>query len=166
MVKKNNYLPKYSNTLLCKKNNSVFYRIYYLIMSKPFFHRHKTKFKYISVSLLGEIIDFTILYVFTSILGIFYLFSATISYISAVLFNFLLNQKYTFKFKPKDNIDFFKAMAKCFTISLSSMIVNLVLLAFTVEFFHLNYMLAKLIVSLVLSVFVYLFYSSILKNKK
>jgi putative flippase GtrA len=57
-------------------------------------------------------------------------------------------------------------MAKCFTISLSSMIVNLVLLAFTVEFFHLNYMLAKLIVSLVLSVFVYLFYSSILKNKK
>ena len=158
--------PKFSNTLLSKKNNSLVYRVYYSIMALPFFYKNKTKIKYVVVGLLGEIVDFSLLYILTTFAGIFYLFSATISYLSAIFFNFTLNRKYTFKFKSKNFVDFIKAMLQYFTVSFLAMIVNLFLLGLLVQSTNMNYMLAKLIVTLFLFVFIYLSHHSILKSKK
>jgi len=165
MIKETSQPPKFRNTLLSKKNNSLIYKIYYYIMAIPFFYKNKTKIKYIVVSLLGEVVDFSVLYILTTFVGIFYLLSATISYLSAMFFNFTLNRKYTFKFKPKNFIDFIKAMLQYFGVSFLAMFINLFLLGLLVQLTNINYMFAKLIVTLFLSVFIYLSHHSILKSK-
>jgi len=163
MALENKKPPKFSNTLLSKKNNSLVYSVYYSIMALPFFYKNKTKIKYIIIGLLGEIVDFSVLYILTNFVGIFYLFSATISYLSAVFFDFTLNRKYTFKFKSKNFIKFIKAMFKYFGVSFLAMLVNLFLLGLLVQSTKINYMLAKLIVSLALFIFIYQSHHSILK---
>ena len=45
MALENKKPPKFSNTLLSKKNNSLAYSVYYSIMAMPFFYKNKTKIK-------------------------------------------------------------------------------------------------------------------------
>jgi len=163
MALENKKPPKFSDTLLSKKNNSLAYSFYYSIMALPFFYKNKTKIKYIVIGLLGEIVDFSVLYILTNFCGVFYLLSATISYLSAIFFNFTLNRKYTFKFKPKKFINFIKAMFQYFGVSFLAMLVNLFLLGLLVQSTNMNYMLAKLIVSVLLFIFIYKSHHSILK---
>jgi putative flippase GtrA len=143
-------LNDFNKSLLIKKKSDVFHKIYYNIISYSFFYKHKQLLKYLSVGLVGVIVDFVLLYLFTEFLGLFYLISATLSYIFGITANFILNKKYTFKFEQNKFRKNFKAFSSYFIVSISSMVITLLFMSLAVEFLNLDYMFAKIIISLLM----------------
>jgi len=92
--------PSFFNSLLVHKKTSFFHKIYYRLIDFKLFYKHKKRLKYSIISLSGEIIDFSFLILFTDVFGLFYLLSAFLSYLIALLNNFFLNLRFTFKYRP------------------------------------------------------------------
>ncbi|HOF01075.1 MAG TPA: GtrA family protein [Spirochaetota bacterium] len=56
---------------------------------------------YVALAGVATIVDFTVLFIMTSVFNIWYLLSATISYFCGMLTNFTLNKIFNFKNKSK-----------------------------------------------------------------
>ena len=140
---------KFSNTLLSHKNSSLFHRIYYWLISIPFFYRNKTRIKYASVGLSGEIVDYLILFLLTTIFNVFYLLSAFVSYTFAIFVNFNFQKKQTFKYRTRNLKEYLNSFFGFFTVSITGLVSTIVLMAVLVSLFNIHYIIAKLITGMI-----------------
>jgi putative flippase GtrA len=157
--------PSFFNSLLIYKKRSIFHKIYYWLIDFRLFYKNKKTLKYSLISISGEIIDFSLLLLFTEIIHIFYLLSAFLSYLVALINNFLLNLRFTFKYKPLNLLDFSRSLINYFVVSISGLILNLLLIGFLVELLFLNYIIAKLISSLIIFILMYTGHNFVLGKK-
>lgn len=158
--------PSFLNSLIIYKKRSIFYKFYYWLIDFKLFYRNKKTLKYSLISLSGELIDFSFLLLFTEIFNLFYLLSALISYLIALTNNFLLNLRFTFKYKPLNSLDFIRSLVNYFLISVFGLILNLLLIGFLVEIFKIHYIIAKLISAVIIFIFIYTGHNFILGNKE
>ena len=66
--------------------------------------KHGTKFRFGLIGGLNTLLDFGLLFAFSSILGVPKLFANILSTSVAFVFSFFANKKYTFKSSSKENI--------------------------------------------------------------
>lgn len=115
----------------------------YLSRYFPIFKKLRKLSKYLFFSVLATLSDIIVLYLLTDILGIYYLVSATFSYIVGMFIAFFGNLKYTFEknHKKKVSIQFIN-----FTIiSLIGLGLNIVFMKFFTDSLGVWYMLSKII---------------------
>jgi len=157
---------RFSDTLLSQKKRSIFHKIYYWVISIPWLYKYKTKIKYASVGLSGEIVDFLVLFILTSVFNVFYLLSTLISYICAVFVNFNFQKRYTFKYRTSGLSDYFNSFFRFFAISITGLIATIILMVLLVSLINLHYILAKLITGVVVFILNFNGHSSVLSKPK
>jgi dolichol-phosphate mannosyltransferase len=113
----------------------------------------KTFFPYLAISAFATSIDYLVLYLLTSFIGIFYLISSIISYCIGTTINYILNKRFNFKFTNKPVL---KEFSTFMIINLLGLVLNSILMYFFVAFADLNYLIAKTI-----SVFIVFFWNYI-----
>ncbi|HYA31267.1 MAG TPA: GtrA family protein [Thermodesulfovibrionales bacterium] len=92
------------------------------------------------IGAFSTLIDVGLLYFFTEYIGIWYLYSATVSYICGMIINFLLNKYLNFRDTSRNYLRQFSFFA---LISMSSLALTLGLLYIAVEIYSINYLLGK-----------------------
>jgi len=97
--------------------------------------------KYSSVGISAAIIDFSVLYILTEYFKLYYLLSATISFILAAFFNYNLNRRWTFRSSGNQN----KQLPVFFIIAILGILLNNHIMYIGVEKFGLWYIYAKII---------------------
>jgi putative flippase GtrA len=157
--------PKFKDTLLVFKKNTFFHKIYYRLIDIALIYKNRKTLKYSAISFSGEIIDFSVLYLLTSFLGLYYILSAVISYTLAIFSNYFLNKKFTFKYVSPNLKQQVKDILSYFFVSLTGLIINISLLAFVVEVIGLHYLLAKILVNFLVFIYVYSGHSFIFRKK-
>ncbi len=94
------------------------------------------------IGCFSTLIDIGLLYIFTEYFGIWYIYSATISYSCGMVVNFLLNKYLNFQDTSRNYLrQFF-----CFIfVSMSSLALTLGVLYLAVEICSINYLLGKIL---------------------
>lgn len=93
------------------------------------------------ISIVASALDIALLFVLTEIVGIFYLISVVIAYLSGLLLSFILNKKYNFKDENKQVLNQFTKFTSVATFGL---LVNLSVIFFMVSMMNIHYILAKI----------------------
>ncbi len=99
-----------------------------------------------------SLIDLGILYALTEWAGLFYLVSATFSFIVAQNFNYYLNKTFNFRDKSKKIA---KQLTMFIAVNTVGLAISLAILAFLVEIFGWWYILARIISMLIAFTFNY-----------
>ena len=105
---------------------------------------------------LAFVVDFGLLLLLTEVVGLNYLVSATISFIVAVLFNYVLSIMWVFTNKPQAQQSKVYATFKMvlfFILSTCGLLINNAIMWAFVELFALSYILGKLVATFVVMVF-------------
>jgi len=97
--------------------------------------------RYITTGGLVVFTDFFFLWFLTSILGIHYLISGTISFTISTTLGYILHRRWTFKGTKRKLLH---GYAYFYTTGVIGIIVTVSLLAVFVETFHFNYLIAKI----------------------
>ena len=105
-----------------------------LFISKNFYY-------YFLIAGFCSLIDLGILYALTDLAGLFYLFSATFSFIAAQSLSYYLNRPFNFRNKSKKIAKQLTMFVSVNTVGLG---ISLGILAFLVEFLGLWYILARI----------------------
>jgi len=119
-----------------------------MLFLKEIFQRYqkiiKQGIKFSLVGTLGTIIDVGVLNLLYRVFGLFVYGAATISFILAVINNFLLNKYWTFKdekdYLRKPHIQFIQFSI----VSIVGLLINLGVMYLLIEYFHFWYNWAKL----------------------
>jgi len=109
----------------------------------PFLKNLKKISKYLFFSIIATLTDILILYILTSIFGIYYLVSATISYIIGMFIAFYGNLKYTFE--RNHNKKVYNQFINFTIISLVGLILNLFFIKVLTNNFGIWYIYSKII---------------------
>jgi dolichol-phosphate mannosyltransferase len=120
--------------------------------------RHKI-FRYLFSGGTATAINFILLYVFTDLVGLYYIFSVILSFIIAVTVSFMLQKFWTFQNASKENM---KKQAVVYVIvSFINVIINVAFVYALVEFAGLHYLVAQFVSSIFIateSFFIYQFF--------
>lgn len=101
-------------------------------------------FKFGIVGVLATVLDFLFLFVFTDVFGMYYLFSAAISFVLSTLFNYAASMRFVFNSKfSKDEKT--KELLLFTILSVVGLLLNQFLMWLFVEKIALYYMLAKIV---------------------
>ena len=119
---------------------------------KKLIYRHKLFVKYSIVGGIAAVVDFSILFILTDFLNVYYLISATISFIISALTNYFLNRKWTFRSNDKKR----KQLPVFFTITSIGLVLNNSIMFFLVERLFLWYIWAKVIATAVVLIWNFL----------
>jgi putative flippase GtrA len=95
------------------------------------------------VGILAFIVDAGILYLLTRYLGIHYLLSASISFVIALIFNYVFSMK--FVFVKKEEISRKKEFVIFVVLSIIGLLINEVIMLIGVDFANIHFMLTKLL---------------------
>ncbi len=98
-------------------------------------------FKFGIVGVLAFIIDYTILFILTKIVGINYLISSALSFIISLIFNYIASIKFVFEVGHKQN---FKDMLLFFILSTIGLAINEVIMFIGVDSFNIDCMIVKI----------------------
>ncbi len=160
---------KFAKSLLDLKKNTFFHKVYYLIIDYPYTYKFRKFIKYAVVGLVGTAVDVSLLYVFTEIFSVFYVFSAIISDVARGFTNYNLHKNIAFKdktkpFTVKNLINFLKY----YFVNITSVLFVFLLMILFVEICGFGFILAKMLSDLVMNVYKYFFHSRIVfgKNKR
>ena len=93
------------------------------------------------VGTFGTLLNLTILFVFTDIFGIYYIYSEVVAFIASVIHNYLLNKKWTFKESIQE--EFVPKLINYTIICIFVLIINLTVLFILVEYFGIWYIFAE-----------------------
>jgi len=93
------------------------------------------------IGVLSSLTDLSLLYFFTSYLGIWYLASATVSYCCGIVISYTLNKHLTFHDNNHDYVLQFSTFA---AVSISCLLLNLCIIWLMVELWSVNYLVAKI----------------------
>jgi len=121
--------------------------------------------KYTVLGICGTIADFGLTFVFTDIVGIFYLISSAMAYMVGITISYLLDQKYVYKYKFVKFSDLVNDYFSYVLIMLSSLVIILILMTVFVELLGMGYMLAKVIASLSVLIYKYVAHTTVLKTE-
>ena len=112
-------------------------------------------FKYAVVGGIATVVDMGLLYILTEFVSVFYLLSATISFLIAAVVNYSINKAWTFKNKSAKVA---KQFGVFFFFAVIGAGLNLFFLYVFTEYFHLWYMYSKLIATFI--VFIWNFFGN------
>lgn len=101
-------------------------------------------FKFGLVGVVATILDFLFLFLLTDVFGMYYLFSAAVSFVLSTLFNYVASMRFVFNSKfTKDEKT--KELLLFTTLSVIGLLLNQFLMWLFVEKIALYYMLAKIV---------------------
>ncbi|WP_319470207.1 GtrA family protein [uncultured Trichococcus sp.] len=101
-------------------------------------------FKFGLVGVVATVLDFLFLFLLTEIFGIYYLFSAAVSFVLSTLFNYVASMRFVFNSKfSKDEKT--KELFLFIILSIIGLLLNQFLMWLFVEKIALYYMLAKIV---------------------
>lgn len=112
----------------------------------PAFLSRKKIVGFFLIGLISTLIDIGLLYGLTQYAGIWYMYSATVSYTSGMVVNFILNKYFNFQDTSRNYLRQFFSFA---LISMSSLALTLCILYVAVEICSINYLLGKIIAVIV-----------------
>lgn len=93
------------------------------------------------IGVISSIADLCLLYIFTSYLGIWYLASVSASYCCGIIISYSLNKYLTFN--DYDH-NYFIQLSTFATVSISSLLLNLIIIWLIVELLPVHYLVAKI----------------------
>ncbi len=132
----------------------------WLQSSYPFLHgiafEKRRVFRYILSGGTAAFVNIGLLYIFTDVFGIWYLFSATLSFLVAFVVSFGFQKFWTFEDHSTDGLHG-QAILYLF-VALVNLCLNTAFVYMLVEFVHVHYVLAQIISGVVIaceSFFVY-----------
>jgi len=99
-------------------------------------------FSYTVIAGIATLVDLALLFFFTEFLGVWYIFSATISYSFAIVTNYSLNKIYNFKNSSRQIA---KQFSLFILVALVGLVLNLTLVFVMVEFLSIWYMFSRII---------------------
>lgn len=105
-------------------------------------NRHQIA-KYATVGTIAAIIDFGVLFLLTDEFGLYYLASATCSFILAAIVNFILNRNWTFQSNGQKR----KQFPVFLMVATSGLLINVNIMYFSVERLGMYYLMAKVLSS-------------------
>ena len=97
------------------------------------------------IGIVSSLVDIGVLIFLTGYCGIWYLYSAALSYCCGVLISYILNKYFTFHDRKRN---YFSQFPMFVVISFSCLMVNLCIIWMAVEIFSLNYLAAKIIATI------------------
>lgn len=101
-------------------------------------------FKFGIVGVVATLLDFLFLFLFTDVFGLYYLFSAALSFVLSTLFNYAASMRFVFSSKfSKDEKS--KELVLFVILSVIGLVLNQFLMWFFVEKIALYYMAAKIV---------------------
>lgn len=100
-------------------------------------------FRYVIVGGIAFFVDYGLLFALTEFLHFHYLLSATISFIAGLIVNYAISTRWIFRHSKLDNrlMEFIIYSL----IGVIGLLVNNVMLYLLTDYFHIHYMLSKLI---------------------
>lgn len=125
--------------------------------------KHKRPIKYLIAGGLAAFVDLSLLYFFTDILGIWYLFSACLAFVVAFFVSFFLQKFWTFRDNDKERM--YKQMAVYLFVALVNFMINAVFMFMLVDGFKIWYMLAQVVTSGLIACESYLVYKFFIFNQ-
>ncbi len=102
------------------------------------------------VGAIAFLIDFGLLWLLTSIFGVYYLVSATISFTVSVIFNYLASMRYVFK--HRQDMSRRKEFVIFVILSVIGLIINNVLMWAGVSLLNIYYLIVKIFATAVVTV--------------
>ncbi len=93
------------------------------------------------IGVLASLVDFCLLYYFTSYLGIWYLVSASVSYCCGIVVSYHLNKHLTFH---DHNHNYLAQFSTFSAVSISCLLLNLCMMWLMVELLSVHYLAAKI----------------------
>ena len=125
-------------------SKEIFYYLQNLVGYLPYVRKpFKEFFKFAIVGGVGTLVNILILYLLTEMVGVYYLFSAIISFLVAMTTNFILNKVWTFKENLKLKIG--KKYLQFGLVSTLALLVNLFFLYFFTEIFGIYYLISQVL---------------------
>jgi dolichol-phosphate mannosyltransferase len=118
--------------------------------------------RFLSAGGLGVLLYYLILYILTSVAGVWYMVSAVIASIVNYSVNFVLQKFWTFENKSTKNIH--QQVGKYLGLTLTLFLVNLLALYALVEYAHLQYLVAQVVVTIILTIISFLVSARIFAN--
>ena len=97
--------------------------------------------KYVTVGALTAVLDFSLLYILTDIVGFHYLVSATISFIVAATTNYSFNRSWTFKSDGQRR----RQLPVFFIIAVCGLLLNNFIIFASVEQLRFHYLIGKVL---------------------
>lgn len=104
--------------------------------------------RFATVGATSAIIDFGVLYLLTSHLGVYYLLSATISFVLAATYNFSLNRNWTFRSNGSRR----RQLPIFFSLAIMGILINNGIMYLGVDHFGIHYLLAKVFSTAIVTV--------------
>lgn len=100
-------------------------------------------FRYVIVGGIAFLVDYGLLFALTEYLHFHYLLSATISFIAGLIVNYAISTRWIFRHSKLDNrlMEFIIYSL----IGVIGLLINNIILYLLTDFFHIHYMLSKLI---------------------
>ncbi len=99
---------------------------------------------------VGVLVYYATLYTLTEFAGVWYVISAIVAFVLNYAINFTLQKFWTFENKDTKNVS--RQLRLYFGMALGFLATNTVLLYILVEYVHLGYLVAQLILTLLLTV--------------
>lgn len=93
------------------------------------------------VGICAFIIDYTLLYILTEYLNIYYFYSSIISFLVSLTFNYVVSIKWVFKVNKKTSIKDFLVFI---ILSIIGLFINQIIMYIMVEKVNVYYMISKL----------------------
>jgi len=112
--------------------------------------------KFGMVSGLATVIDIFVLWLFTSVFGVYYLLSAVLAFVVGSTTNYSMNYFWTFSGAKHGKA---KGLASFMGIGTAGLVITLVIMASLVEFLGVHYLVARIIAA-----FVTLFWNYVLNS--
>lgn len=107
--------------------------------------------KFVIVGGLSFVLDFIIYYVLKNFFSVYYIVAGFFSFTLSLIFNYLMSMK--FVFKSKDDLKKTHEFMIFVTLSVIGLGINLLCLYLLVDLFHINDLIAKILVAGIVMVF-------------
>jgi dolichol-phosphate mannosyltransferase len=118
----------------------------FLHHESPAWREEEKIIRFIMVGFSGIIVNMGVLYVLTSVLGIFYLISSLVAIELSILNNFLWNDRWTFSGDARHRLlDPWQRLGLYHLVSAGGIVINLGLLFVLTEFFGVYYLISNII---------------------
>ena len=126
--------------------------------------KYKVVAKYLISGCVAATTDLSLLFIFTDLAGLWYVFSAAIAFAAAFFVSFFLQKFWTFRDNTKDRMR--SQMAVYLSIGLINLGVNSYGLYLLVEYLSFWYLLAQVVMGALIAVYSFLIYNFFIFRKK
>ncbi len=161
----NNYFEKYANSI---KNTATNFKkrnfILRIIKFKKILWNSIILLRYFICGLTAATFNIGLLYVFTDIVGIWYLYSSILAFLAALIVSFILQKFVVFKDLKTDGIH--KQFSKFSIVAVLGVITNTVIIFICVDVFGIWYIFSQIIAGFFVMIQNFILYKFFIFNRK